>query len=119
MEAKYTGPERRRFLRLQEAIDVVYKKHLVTDKEKVLLTKNIGAGGICLRVYGDELSEGDMLDLKIYLPEPDGIITAVGKVVWRKEIYTNDVSQTKRLDVGIEFTEIRPQDRKRINKYVL
>ena len=108
--------EKRKFVRLSALVDVIYNKRAVTDKE-LSITRNISQGGICLIAY-DRLNEQDVLDLKLYLPEDNTPIQAIGKVVWVKEFIIGSIEEGKRYDVGIEFMDIREEDANRVNKYV-
>jgi c-di-GMP-binding flagellar brake protein YcgR len=109
--------ERRQFVRLNVLTDVSYAKRLPSEVAKLSLSKNIGAGGICLIVY-EEMRESEILDLKIYLPEGLSPVSAVGKIVWVKEFVVGDDLKGKRYDVGIEFIKIDKEDLKKIQKYV-
>ena len=109
--------DKRRFVRLNVFVDVVYNRIPPAEKEKLSLTKNIGKGGICLIVY-EELKVSEMLDLKMFFPEEDTLIHAIGKVVWTKEFLIGGMSQGKRYDVGIEFIKIKEEEADKLNKYV-
>lgn len=113
--------ERRRFVRLNALVDVIYKRLPFSEEkeaeEELSLTKNISKGGICLIVY-EELKESDILDLEICLPEDKIPINATGRVVWAKKFIIGDPIKGKRFDVGIEFMEIKEEDLNRIDKYI-
>lgn len=109
--------EKRKFVRLNALVDVVYAKSPAAVKEEISLTKNISKGGICLIVY-EELKENDLLNLRIFLPDDKVAINAVGRVVWIKEFIIGDNPESKRFDVGIEFVKINEDDLIRVNKYV-
>jgi c-di-GMP-binding flagellar brake protein YcgR len=113
------GQDRRRFPRLDIAVDVAWEK--VSGKKNMEVnddsdkTRNISEGGICLIVYED-INIGDELSLDIQLPTQQ-VIHAVGRVVWRSSF---DLAKDSwyRYDVGIEFINISPQDREMIKKFV-
>ncbi len=109
--------ERRKFVRLNLLVDIIYHRHQELKKEKISLIKNISTGGICLIVY-EELNESEVLDLEIYPPEDTVPIKAVGRVVWVKEFIIGDPAKGRRFDVGIEFIKIDENDINRVNKYV-
>ncbi len=109
--------ERRRFVRLNFLVDVVYHKRPSTEKEKLSLSKNISGGGICLIVY-EELKKSQLLDLEIYLPKEEMPIKALGKTAWVNEFVIGDASKGVRYDVGIEFIKINKEDLDKVNKYV-
>jgi c-di-GMP-binding flagellar brake protein YcgR len=110
--------ERRQFFRLSVLADVKYDKREVPDEIRLSLTKNISGGGICLIIYED-FKQGDILDLKIYLPEENTPINAVGRIVWLKEFTIGEgEDSSKRFDSGIEFVDISPEGKEKIEKYV-
>ena len=112
-----TNQERRKFVRLNTLVDVVYNKVFPAQKVEVSLTKNISKGGICLIAY-DELKVSDNLDLNIYLPEDKTPVHVIGRVAWVKDFVICNIPNGKRFDVGIEFITISEQDEKKIAKYV-
>ena len=114
---KESDSNRRKFVRLNFLVDVVYSKRLSVRKEKISLSRNISAGGICLIVY-EELKKAQLLDLEIYLPGDDRPVKALGKVAWLNEFVIGDVSKGRRFDAGIEFVKISKEDSDKVNKYV-
>ena len=109
--------ERRKFVRLNAQVDIVYAKHKSPEKVKLSLTKNISKGGICLICY-EEVKKSDLLDLKIHLPECKRPINAIGRVVWVKEFTISGIPDGKRFDAGIEFIKINNKHLRRIEKYI-
>ena len=109
--------EKRKFLRLNALVDVVYSKTEVLAEDELSLAKNISKGGICLIAY-EELEENDVLDLKIFLPEDKEPINVRGRVIWVKEFIVGDTSYGERFDVGVEFIKIKDEDLARINNCV-
>jgi len=108
--------ERRKFVRLNASVEVYYT--LVgeeSEKQEQTVTKDISAGGICLIVY-EPIKIGNILSLRIYLPDNEPFILTKGKVVWTKSF--NIAGEKERYDVGIEFVSIGEADRKRVDKYV-
>ena len=131
--------ERRKFQRLSILADVAYKKN-GAFQEEITLTKDLGAGGICIFAT-EELKVLDILELNISLPFEKGEKTklfgifplnfkktlfdkkknviVLGKVIWVKTSAMNNKNQAQRWDVGIEFINISESDKEMINKYVL
>jgi len=110
--------ERRKFVRLNALVDVVYaKQDSASVDTKLSLAKNISKGGICLILY-EKPKTSDLLQLKIYLPEDAPPIVALGKVAWSKEFTIGEPSSGKRYDAGIEFLKINNKDLSRVNKYI-
>lgn len=110
--------ERRKFARLNVLVDIIYTKRQQAEDKKLSLAKNISGGGICLIAY-EELKESEILDLKIVLPKEKEPVKAVGRVAWAKEFIIGDASSGRRLDVGVEFLEIKDEDVNKIHQYLL
>ncbi|MFA7131637.1 MAG: PilZ domain-containing protein [Bacilli bacterium] len=105
--------EKRRFVRAQ------YPCKIVVHFPKELLicthTENIGAGG--LRVIIEECLEViTTVDLEIYLQEEP--ILCKGRVVWVVEKNSAYRDGYTFFDTGIEFSQIREEDRNIINSFV-
>ena len=109
--------EKRKFVRLNALVDVVYNRISPSVQTKLSLVKNISKGGICLIAY-EELKEQDMVDLKMFLPQEEKPIQAVGRIAWIKEFSIGNLAEGRRFDVGVEFVEIKDEDAARIGKYV-
>lgn len=108
--------EKRRFPRLTVSIKIEYK--LFEDKSAPFLvtsTKDISAGGLCLRVF-DQFEVGNILQLRFTLPGLPRFIFAKGRVVWIKEL--GRLGKGKAFELGIEFIEIKEEDKKQIGEYV-
>lgn len=108
--------EKRRFPRLATSVDVEYK--ILKDKtlSKETVTKNIGAGGICLIAY-EKVEVGSLLSLELRLPEGHSAIEAKGRVVW-SSYFTIEGDRRDRYDLGIEFTQLSESDRQKLSQYV-
>jgi len=112
--------DRRKFVRLNSAFDVVYARRKLTPGQKLALSKNISAGGICLILYSayDDVKNGDILDLSLYLPKQKKPVNAIGKVVWVRKFEIKDKVKGQRFEAGVEFVAIDNKDRENIRKYV-
>ena len=109
--------ERRSFPRFNLLVDVSVGRRVSSQKEKLLMTKNISQGGACIIAY-EELKLGDLLDLKIHLPDSGEEIKVIGKVVWCKEFSIGNEQKGKRFDVGVEFVGLNDNTFGKINKYL-
>jgi len=110
--------ERRRFPRLDTSVDIeygIFKKESLQEGKAV--TKNISAGGICLIVY-EKIEIGTILDIRSNLKDINYIIKARGKIVWSSN-FTVMPGNIARYDLGIEFVEIKEDDRQKLSQYVL
>lgn len=108
--------ERRKFIRLNINVQVNYSLLDGKDVKRIATTRDIGAGGIRLFVDG-QIKRGDVIKLEFLLPESPPQVFATGRIVWVKP-FSIEGDKTTRFDAGIEFLDINPQDRERINKYV-
>ncbi|MGH7198578.1 MAG: PilZ domain-containing protein [Candidatus Omnitrophota bacterium] len=108
--------ERRKFIRLPAPIGISYKplKKGRSGKPTVSFIRNIGGGGVRF-VAKDELRPGDLLDIRIEIPNVTDPVRAVGEVVWYTE---SDDRRREAGEAGIKFREIDPKDLHRILEYV-
>ena len=108
--------ERRKFIRLQAPIAIVYKlvKKSKRLKPQSSLIKNIGGGGVRILVKED-LRSGDLLDLEIQIPHYKESVRAVGEVVWFAHITERD-RDTR--EVGLRFRDIKPEDLHKVLEFV-
>ncbi|HOX54159.1 MAG: PilZ domain-containing protein [Candidatus Omnitrophica bacterium] len=107
--------ERRKFVRFNSSVDVQYA---LLDKDPNLAlqgkSRNISSGGIGL-ITDKKLQEDDVLVVSIYMPQETLPIIAKSKVVWVRPL---EMHKEKRFDVGSEFINIAPEDRKKIDRYL-
>jgi len=112
----WNGINRRKFPRANYKCLIVIKKRL-NSKTISTQTENIGAGGICVIIKEDiGLFQG--VDVELNIDDNRPPIKCGGTVVWvvkkseprQKCIYS--------YDTGIEFIDIRPEDRDRVSEIV-
>ena len=112
----WNGINRRKFPRANYECQITIKKRL-NAKSISTETENIGAGGICV-IIGDDLGLFQGVDVEINLKDDNPIIKSGGTVVWVvKNADPKNKGQTA-YDTGIEFIDIRPEDRERITDVV-
>ncbi|MCX7927506.1 MAG: PilZ domain-containing protein [Candidatus Omnitrophica bacterium] len=109
--------ERRRFARFNILVEAKVSKRQEGAPEKILNTKNISQGGVCI-ISTEPYSLGELLNLKLHLPDVDEEITAIGKVVWIKPLESISGSEIKRYELGLEFIGINDETFQRIQKYL-
>lgn len=115
MEKKPVKIERRKYPRCNVML-VACTEIADNASRQSYFTKNLGAGGACL-VINQPLDKETKVLLEINIQDAEPIISAKGKVVWSQKI-TPDKEKDQRYEVGIEFTEIKPEERQRIHNYV-
>lgn len=112
----WNGINRRKFPRANYKCLISIKKRL-TSKVISTQTENIGAGGICVLIKEDlGLFQG--VDLEVYLDDNRPPIKCGGTVVWVVKKTEPKQKGTYFYDTGIEFIDIRPEDRERISEVV-
>lgn len=80
-------------------------------------TENISEGG--LKVFLEEkLHVSTIVDLELFLVENEPPIKCKGELVWVNEIISKETEREPLFDTGIKFSEIAPQDKKKINEMV-
>ncbi len=98
--------ERRRFLRFDCSLKVCYATPGIASVEGNTLAKNISRGGVRLLV-SRMIKRGDRLHLKIFTPDKNEAVDAVGKVRWVNE---GLATYSPLVDAGLQFTNIKPTE---------
>ena len=109
----WEGIEKRRFVRANFPCKIV----IYTPTQHILAshTENIGAGGVRV-IIEQKLEISSNVGLEIYLEKEP--ITCKGKIVWVVE-KVNPISKKSFLfDTGLEFIDIKEDDRLVINNLV-
>ena len=111
----WNGINRRKFPRASYKCLITIKKRL-TAKTISTHTENIGAGGICV-LLKEDLGLFQGVDLELFIDKGKHPIRCGGTVVWvvKKSSAKKGASL---YDTGIEFIDIRPEDRDRIAEIV-
>lgn len=102
--------EKRRFVRIQWPVIVLYTTLEEPFTEDQIVGKDISEGGVSFIVY-ERLAKGTKLNMQIQTPFDSLPIFAKGKVVWIRDIGRE---HEKTFEVGVEFTEIDSKDQKRL-----
>jgi c-di-GMP-binding flagellar brake protein YcgR len=111
----WDGINRRKFPRANYKCLITIRKRL-TSKTISTQTENIGAGGICI-IVKEDLGLFQGVDLELYLDEKQPPIKCGGTVVWVVK-KTSAKKNAYLYDTGIEFIDIRPEDREKITGVV-
>lgn len=86
------------------------------DTKLDLVTENIGTGGICV-ILNQALPKFSKLRLTLDLTDGSNPISCDARVVW--SVSSRDSMTDKTIhDTGIEFTDLAPRDRDRIERLV-
>ena len=111
----WDGINRRKFPRANYKCLISIKRRL-TSKTISTQTENIGAGGICV-IIKDDLGLFQGVDLELYVDEKNPPIKCGGTVVWVVK-KASSKKGSYLFDTGIEFIDIRPEDREKITELV-
>lgn len=115
--------ERRKFPRLKDNIFILGAVKANHAYEFKAFTRNIGGGGLMFETDRD-IPAGSELELEIYQPSDSGknvifSVHVVAKAAWTKEIEKDAFEEGEnRHQVGVEFSEIKEEDRQRIVNFV-
>lgn len=112
----WNGIDRRRFPRASYKCLICIKRRL-TSKSISTYTENIGAGGICV-VIKEDLGLFQGVDVELFLEDQRPSVKCGGTVVWVVKKVTSRRKGPVLYDTGIEFIDLRPEDRDRISNIV-
>lgn len=113
--SNYSGPERRIYPRTRLEIGIRYKLYGLKGSMQLFRegrVKDISEGGLLLETQ-EKLIVNDRLEFKLKLPVVSHFMLLRGSIVWVKEAEPNGW-----YNYGISISEIDPNDRKQIAKYV-
>ena len=113
----WNGINRRKFPRAEYKCLIAIKKRL-NAKTISTQTENIGAGGICV-LLKDDLGLFQGVDLELFLEESGKPpIKCGGTIVWVVKKTDSKKKDSHVFDTGIEFIDVRPEDREKISQVV-
>lgn len=121
---KSLGSERRKYSRLKDNVFIFGDLNSNPTEEFKVFTSDISAGGLMFDTEKD-IPQDVKLDLEIYQPRDrrKSMIFSIpvsAKIVWKREIEKENFEQGEnRYRIGIEFLELKEEDRERIAKYVV
>jgi c-di-GMP-binding flagellar brake protein YcgR len=109
----WSGLERRRFVRANFPCKIIVyapQEHVISTH-----TENIGVGGVRV-IIGENLKIHSVVGVEIFLTEEP--IVCKGKVVWVVEKKIKSTEVLPLYDMGLEFMEIKEEDRLVIRNFV-
>jgi len=118
MEEYWKGMERRKAIRIDTSFIVRYTVEEKPNAKLNCRTKDISSGGMGLLV-NEKLKGGTMLLLEFLLPDGQILIKAEGKVAWSSGEFNERNELGKRIfHMGIEFINIKPEDKEKLVFYI-
>ena len=112
----WNGINRRRFPRANYKCLISIKKRL-TSKTISTHTENIGAGGICV-LLKEDLGLFQGVDVELFICEAGPQIKCGGTLVWVVKKTDPKQKGSYYYDTGIEFIDIRPEDKEQLSDVV-
>ena len=113
---KYSGPERRNYIRLDTDCAVDYLKlsndlKPAGDRVHSSYSEDISGAGVKLEAT-EKILTGSFLELHIKIPIVDKFLTAVGKVI------RCEAGEKGKFTIAVSFIWINKKDKDLIDKYV-
>ena len=112
----WNGINRRKFPRANYKCVITLKKRL-TSKVISTQTENLGAGGICV-IIKEDLGLFQGVDLELNLDDGNMAIKCGGTIVWVVKKTDPKQKGVTLYDTGVEFIDVRPEDRDRVSEVV-
>ena len=110
--------DRRKYYRVRdERVKVIYKALDPLSKEHKVPTVDISAGGMCLAL-NEKIKLQTMLEISILLPDDNGPLLGLAKVIWQKEKMTQDKRGLSYYETGVGYLKLGFQNRKRIAQFI-
>jgi Tfp pilus assembly protein PilZ len=113
----WEGINKRKFPRVSYKCLIRVSEEGVEDTIETF-TENIGSGGICV-VLEKRLGLFEKVSMCIFIEEGANPIECRGSVVWVVKSNSSVRSEVDLYDTGIEFQDIKAEDRKRISTLVV
>ena len=106
-------PKRGKFERLDASVPIELR---FLGETHSVLCDNIGGKGFRFS-QNQKIEANTSLELTLYLPDEKPPFRAKGRVSWVRPQKTADEEMTL-FEIGVEFLEVKFQDRERIRQYV-
>ena len=109
--------QRREYFRVRQTVNlrVSLGSRVAAGRFIAAEAKDISGGGILIELPGQEVSAGEQVELKVFLPGENSPIEMPGRVKRVTEVEGEDGA---RCEVGIEFTSIDEESREAIIRYL-
>ena len=112
-----SGLDRRRFPRAHYPCLIIIRHNHGGPEAMLTHTENVGIGGVCI-VLKRSIKLFTTVEVEVDLLDTSSHIKSNGKVVWSVQRKDSEEKKPLFYDTGIEFTDINPQDQKRIDDVV-
>lgn len=106
--------DRRRTVRAVVKIEVHDVKTRTEQRVPLYISGNVSEGGMFL-ITQDPFERDTQFDISFSLPDDPSPIQATGTVIWRR---TDRESPDRPPGMGVQFMQIKPEDKNRIKDFV-
>ena len=113
----WDGMNRRKFPRVYYPCLIVLRCAQGEQESILTHTENIGIGGVCVTINRN-IPMFSPVELEIDLLDTESHIKCHGKVVWAIQRKLDEKKKPLFYDLGIEFSDIPPNDQKRLDEVV-
>lgn len=109
----WDGVDRRKFLRAEYPCLITLRKRTPPPRAFLTHTENISVVGVRLFIK-EKVEIMTEIDLELELKDTFPNVTAKGLIKWVKECAALQEGKPKRYELGICFTQLKDEDRRRI-----
>ena len=116
---KWQGLNKRQFPRIKYPCLIVIRNGDENDRNSTVLTHtdNVGVGGVCV-VLKQTVKMFSIVEIELDLLDLGEHICCKGKVVWNVESEDSGKTCPILFDIGIEFVDIKEEDRIRLQAVI-
>ncbi len=115
----WDGVERRRFPRVKYSCLVTVQEGAPATRVVLAHTEDIGVGGVCVIIKRKEkVSPQIEVNLKLDLIDTMPQVASKGTISWVREISPSQEDQPSGYKIGIQFTSLQDEPRRRIQNIV-
>jgi Tfp pilus assembly protein PilZ len=113
----WDGVDRRKFPRAEYPCLVTVRKSVPSLQAILTHTENLSTGGVRV-IISKKLAAPIKVDLELDLKDTLPTIKLQGKISWVKEVVARTKGRPPRYDTGIQFVNLKQENRKRIHHIV-
>lgn len=117
IEECWDGRDRRKHVRFNKALDVIYSLEKKPHLNSNIRTLDISEGGAKL-VMDKKLSKDVFLNLKLEIPGTMELVEIAGKVAWSEEAKVKDPDGKRLFHTGIQFITLKEPSGKSFINYI-
>jgi len=114
----WQGLNKREFPRIEYPCLIIIRNGDDNNNDTVLThTDNVGVGGVCIALK-QSIKMFSVVEIELDLLDLGDHIRCTGKVVWNVEKKNDDKKKPRVFDVGIEFADLKKEDKIRLQEVI-